>query len=512
MWWNDLGKGSRETVVKIQGGLVGLLNIKPRLDIIEALIPFWDPTRNVFRFSDFELTPTLEEMAGYAGLNGNLRGRYPLAPRPVTLHRFLDLLSDSRDIQDKNLSEGYCTLHFLYHRCGNPQGFEEPNTGLTHAGNKDKWEARRGLAFMVAFLGVVICPRKDGHIDIGLVGILDVAIKKSNSTVVPLIVAEIYRALTMCREGEKFFQGCNLLLQLWIQEHLCHRTGYMNYGLTGLSCIEEFKTRVTGIEFLEGTEAWLSCLRSLTADKIEWAFGWLPVAEAVYTSAEVPYILLMGIRSIQPYAPHRVLRQLGRFQTVHNDEDLSKQIIELGPKDAFPEGKIRKIWNECRFLEPKTIVRDRARGEVDPKYMIWFGKRFQISERPAKRPHVQQFTDGTQVQWDWLAKDKEYRARIGKLEQQVQDLQFEKSVQAATDGGDKKKLTQENEVLKAQIRQMKIAAKNQERSRYDERLINGLKKQVLECQEELEKSEGNIAKIRAQWAKKQRRGPNLCSR
>ncbi|KAG5603419.1 hypothetical protein H5410_034789 [Solanum commersonii] len=31
-------------------------------DLIEALIPLWDSTSNVFRFSDFELTPTLEEL------------------------------------------------------------------------------------------------------------------------------------------------------------------------------------------------------------------------------------------------------------------------------------------------------------------------------------------------------------------------------------------------------------------------------------------------------------------
>ncbi|XP_075089082.1 uncharacterized protein LOC142170717 [Nicotiana tabacum] len=400
MWWNDLGKGSRETMVKVLGGLVGLLNVKPRLDIIEALIPFWDPTRNVFRFSDFELTPTLEEVAGYAGLNGNLRSRYLLALRPVSPHRFLDLLSISRDIQDENLSEGYCMLQFLYHRYGNPRGFEEPNTGVTHVGNKDKWEARRGLAFMVAFLGIVVCPQKDGNIEIGLVGMIDVAIKKANSTVVPPILSEIYRALTICREGGKFSQGCNLLLQLWMQEHLCHRVGYMNYGLTGLSCIEEFGRRVAGIEFPKGTKAWITHLRSLTADKIEWTFGWLPITEALYTSAKVCYILLMGIRSIQPYAPFRVLRQLGRFQTVPNDEDLSKYAMELGPKVAFPEGKIRHIWNECRFLEPKTMVRDLAKGEVDPKYIAWFDKRFQIPERPTKRPHVQQFTDGAQVQWD----------------------------------------------------------------------------------------------------------------
>ncbi|XP_070022661.1 uncharacterized protein [Nicotiana sylvestris] len=477
MWWNDLGKGSRETVVRVLGGLVGLLNVKPRLDIIEAFIPFWDPTRNVFLFSDFELTPTLEEVEGYAGLNRNLRSRYPLSPRPISPHKFLDLLSISRDIQDENLSEGYCMLQFLYHRYGNPRGFEETKTGLTHVGNKYKWEARRGLAFMVVFLGVVVCPRKDGNIEIGLVVMIDVAIKKTNNTVVPLILSEIYRALTIYWEGGKFFQGCNLLLQLWVQEHLCHRVGYMNYGLTGLSCIEEFESRVAGIEFPEETEAWLAHLRSLTDNKLEWAFGWLPATEAVYMSAEMCYLLLMGIWSIQPYAPHRVLRQLGRFQTIPNDENLSKHVIELGPKATFPEGKIHQVWNECRFLEPKTMVRDLARSEVDPKYIVWFGKRFQIPERPAKRPHVQQFTDGAQVQWDWLTKENEYRAKISQLERRVMELQFENAVQAAADEREKKKRTQENEALKAQIRKMKIAARNPERSQADERLINGLKKE-----------------------------------
>nr|XP_016439649.1 PREDICTED: uncharacterized protein LOC107765503 [Nicotiana tabacum] len=274
---------------------------------------------------------------------------------------------------------------------------------------------------------------------------IDVAIKKANDTVVPLILSEIYRALTICRGGGKFFQGCNLLLQLWMQEHLCHRVGYMNYGMTGLSCIEEFESRVVGIEFPEGTEAWLAHLSSLTADKIEWAFGWLPVTEAVYMSAEVCYLFLMGIRSIQPYAPHRVLRQLGRFQTVPHDEDLSKHVIELGPKAVFPEGRIRHVWNECRFLEPKTMVRDLARGEVDPKYIVWFDKRFQIPERPAKRAHVQQFTSDSQEQWGWLAKEESYRAKISQLERQVMDLQFENSLQATTDEGEKKKLTQETE-------------------------------------------------------------------
>ena len=105
------------------------------------------------------------------------------------------------------------------------------------------------------------------------------------------------------------------------------------------------------------------------------------------------------------------------------------------------------------------------------------------------------------MQWDWLTKENEYRATISKLERQVMDLQFENGLQAATDEGEKKKLTQENEALKAQIRKMKIAARNPERSRADEKLISSLRKKALECQDDLEKSKASLAKVRTQLAK-----------
>ncbi|XP_070013127.1 uncharacterized protein [Nicotiana sylvestris] len=136
--------------------------------------------------------------------------------------------------------------------------------------------------------------------------------------------------------------------------------------------------------------------------------------------------------------------------------------------------------------------------------MNWFGKRFQIPrepERPATRPHVQQFTDDSREQWDWLTKEARYRATISKLEGQIRNLKFDNCVQAAVDEGEKKKLAQENEALIAQIQKMKIAAKNQERSQADERLICGLRKKVIECQDDLEKSEASLARARAQLIK-----------
>ncbi|XP_019259542.1 PREDICTED: uncharacterized protein LOC109237668 isoform X1 [Nicotiana attenuata] len=248
MWWNDLGKVSRDTVIKALGGLVGLL------------------AHNVFHFFDFELTPTLEEIAGYVDLSGNLRSRYPVAPRAVTPHKFLDLLSISREVKDGNLAEGFCTFYFLYRRYGDPYGFEAPDTGLTHSGNKGKCEARRGLAFIVAFLGILICPRKDGNIKLGLVGMANFMTKKANGTIIPMIL--LIELSLFCREGGNFFEGCNMLLQLWMEEHLCHRPGYMNYGMIDLNCIEEHENRVEGHEFPEGTEAWFAHLSSLTASEI----------------------------------------------------------------------------------------------------------------------------------------------------------------------------------------------------------------------------------------------------
>ncbi|XP_070017008.1 uncharacterized protein [Nicotiana sylvestris] len=123
-------------------------------------------------------------------------------------------------------------------------------------------------------------------------------------------------------------------------------------------------------------------------------------------------------------------------------------------------------------------------------------------ERLAKRPHLQDFVKASQEQWDLLAKEHEYRVTIGKLEKQVMDLKFEKDLHIAADEGERRKLAQENEVLKTQIQEMKIATRSQERSRADKRLINGLKKKVIEYQEDLEKSKAGLARIQVKWIKK----------
>lgn len=153
----------------------------------------------------------------------------------------------------------------------------------------------RCFAFMVAFLGLLVFPREDGHIDLRVAGIVNTLTTQARSTLEPMIISDIFRALTLCKARVRFFEGCNLLLQIWMIEHLCHRPRYMNYGSTGKNCIEEFGTRVTGFEMPERVENWVARLRSTTTDQIEWTLVWLPVDEIVYMPATGLYFLLMGL-------------------------------------------------------------------------------------------------------------------------------------------------------------------------------------------------------------------------
>lgn len=111
------------------------MKIKPRSNLIEGLILFWDPTHNVFHFSDFELTPSLDEIAGYAG-SIDIRHKYLIGPRTVTPHKFLDLLKINRQIKTSDLVDGFCSFRFLYQCYGQPKGFEINEIELC---NKSSW-------------------------------------------------------------------------------------------------------------------------------------------------------------------------------------------------------------------------------------------------------------------------------------------------------------------------------------------------------------------------------------
>ncbi|XP_075084652.1 uncharacterized protein LOC107777302 [Nicotiana tabacum] len=358
LWWNDLGEEGQDEVKKYLKGLTGLLEIKPRGDIIRALVTCWDPTHNVFHFTDFELTPTLEEKVGYIGnAEVPLREKYLIAPRAITVHRFLDSLKIPRTVHNTDLAKVFCTLSFKYDRYDHMGGFNKTDIKLCSKNNRQKWDEHRRVAFMITFLGLLVFPRKDNNIDIKVVGVASTFLTQDKSTLAPMIMSDIFRALTACKAGGNFFEGCNLLLQMWMTEHLCPRSQLLSYGPSDKTCIGEFHTRIDGVSLPEGVTAWVSYFRTLTASQIQWTLGWLPVEEIIYMPATRSHFLLMGFKSIQPYALCRVLRQLGRCQTVPWEEDLSAQVIEISLTDSFPNQKSVRFGMNVNIYKQILVCR-----------------------------------------------------------------------------------------------------------------------------------------------------------
>ena len=77
-------------------------------------------------------------------------------------------------------------------------------------------------AFAVALLGSLVFPRKGGKIHTGLCYVVRM-LARGGKTLVPMILAEILRALTACNKSKRYFEGCNFLLQLWAVEDFYKR-------------------------------------------------------------------------------------------------------------------------------------------------------------------------------------------------------------------------------------------------------------------------------------------------
>jgi len=71
------------------------------------------------------------------------------------------------------------------------------------------------------------------------------------------------------------------------------------------------------------------------------------------------FLLLMGIRGVQPYVPLRVLRQLGRHQVLPIIEDMKDFVSEVEPEVPLPEELAQKIWDGCLVMGIGTMVKER---------------------------------------------------------------------------------------------------------------------------------------------------------
>ena len=130
-WWNDMHEFRRTEIFKHPGFPTDIMRFSLDRGLIEALIPFWDSTNNVFRFSDFELTPTLEEFGGFTGSGQDLRTKTLIAPRSVSRGKFLEQMHIIHTHKEfECFDNGLVSLEFLYSRYGKRKDFQAMGSNL----------------------------------------------------------------------------------------------------------------------------------------------------------------------------------------------------------------------------------------------------------------------------------------------------------------------------------------------------------------------------------------------
>ncbi|KAH0665167.1 hypothetical protein KY285_026373 [Solanum tuberosum] len=139
-WWNDIHQFRRTEIFKHLGFLTNIMRFSPDRGLIEALIAFWDSTNNIFRSSNFELTPMLEELGGFTGLGKDLRRKTLIAPRSVSGNKFLEQIHIIHPHME-SFDNGLVSLEFLYSRYGRKEGFEDYGKQLKNGQHLPTWKS-----------------------------------------------------------------------------------------------------------------------------------------------------------------------------------------------------------------------------------------------------------------------------------------------------------------------------------------------------------------------------------
>jgi len=110
----------------------------------------------------------------------------------------------------------------------------------------------------------------------------------------------------------------------------------------------------------------------ITSDEIVWNYYWFPAKDVICMSTGISFLVLIGLRGVQPYAPLRVMRQLARVQEIPPNDDMSRFVFDTPPGFAFDSTDILKIWFGSIISELSEMVVEQDKGKVVPGYLSWF--------------------------------------------------------------------------------------------------------------------------------------------
>ncbi|KAK4724406.1 hypothetical protein R3W88_027185 [Solanum pinnatisectum] len=332
-----------------------------------------------------EITPTIEEIRDGidivgTGLERRVRKQENiLIPNKPTLEDIINWLGLRKDYA--YWAEGSSiSFRDLYVRFGHERFYANYNQEFRVTFRE--WDGIRHLAFTIALLGTMVFPQGPslsintwvimlahtlfhGHLNQWQVKYYPIA---------PVIMFDMYRSLGRCKEGHRYFQGYNLLLQWWILSHLAkgHGTQQLhtldnNNSLKGLNDVlfwADLKKRKT-------RGRWAQIFSELREGNIQWMFDRF-ISKNVIVRGHRQFVLpLPGIWGIRPYAPIRVLRQFGRIQITPPNAYHCIYVFNIGDDRVHDASEMLREWKKVVRMDEKTIAVDRFNAGYDQTYKAW---------------------------------------------------------------------------------------------------------------------------------------------
>lgn len=142
-----------------------------------------------------------------------------------------------------------------------------------------------------------------------------------------MILADIYWALDRCQNGSRFFQGCNLILQWWMMKHLLKAHNPIEPNTERRSnqfASHSWWLHLNHFKARNGQQFWMPILSGLREEDVQWFIDNVVISDTVIQSRELPFLVFARLRGTRPYAPGRVLRQLGCKQVTPQTVDMAK--------------------------------------------------------------------------------------------------------------------------------------------------------------------------------------------
>lgn len=369
--------GEQNLVSHYLGQLSYLSDIEPNESIINALVQVWDPKHSVFRFGDYELTVTPEEIAGFLGLS--LEGKSLIFPTTSSKKDFSDFTGLKETAIPGPLQANSIEIKCLYNYFASRECFSAQRNDF-FLNTEDTWAQKRIWVYGFVLAGFFLFPRPDNKVNIRIVKMLSDlfhGIDGRELTIVPTIVADIFVACNKCKRKPGFFYGPSIILQAWAVEHLTRRSAIQS-GLVmkDTNWIQSHNRRVSQPNQPGNMKGYMELFDTLRQEDICWVLEWTECHKPALQSSRRKFIPLLGSNGVAPYIPQRVLRQFGRIQGIPpelqtNDFDV---IFPHGvcPKEIPKKLEIAEAWgSRCTDqnipFDPKT----KSFPKTTPGYDAW---------------------------------------------------------------------------------------------------------------------------------------------